>query len=302
MRKFLLVFFILFLVSCSPSVLNNLEDLQNNDIIKTMFTSTPIPTIIPTIKPTPSSTPDPLYTMVPLSYLNSLINSVSTPTPTPYFIEPTIEPTVYVLPTSIPTAIPTINPTPIPTRSLPPCPNITPEQQILNSLYSVDEQTSYIPNVNCVEVTNFTASVVNINTYLVMPNVIVKIDDKVTTTDENGIFSFNNITLGFHKIVFEMIGYEPTELTTNVKKNTSEASFNINLTKIESTEYSPTGSCWVNSYFRSDGTYVSGYYRSCPTSSSSSTSYSSGSSGSCWVSGYTRKNGTYVSGYYRSCR
>jgi len=28
---------------------------------------------------------------------------------------------------------------------------------------------------------------------------------------------------------------------------------------------------------------------------------SSGSSGRCWVNGYTRKNGTYVSGYYRSC-
>ena len=61
----------------------------------------------------------------------------------------------------------------------------------------------------------------------------------------------------------------------------------------------PSGQCWVDSYYRTDGTYVSGYYRECPTSTPT---ISSGSSGRCWVNGYYRKNGTYVSGYYRDCR
>lgn len=60
----------------------------------------------------------------------------------------------------------------------------------------------------------------------------------------------------------------------------------------------PSGQCWVDSYYRTDGTYVSGYYRQCPTSTPT---VSYGSSGRCWVNGYYRKNGTYVSGYYRSC-
>lgn len=68
------------------------------------------------------------------------------------------------------------------------------------------------------------------------------------------------------------------------------------------------GTVNVSGYYRSNGTYVSGYTRAAPSSSSSSSgtsgnnsvSGSSSGSGTVNVSGYTRSNGTYVSGYTRS--
>lgn len=63
----------------------------------------------------------------------------------------------------------------------------------------------------------------------------------------------------------------------------------------------PAFAGWVNGYTRSDGTYVSGYYRSSPsTSSSSSYSLPSSSPGKVKVEGYYRKDGTYVRPHYRS--
>ena len=53
----------------------------------------------------------------------------------------------------------------------------------------------------------------------------------------------------------------------------------------------------VSGYYRSNGTYVSGYTRATPSSSSSS----SGTSGNNSVSGSSSGSGTVnVSGYYRS--
>jgi len=53
---------------------------------------------------------------------------------------------------------------------------------------------------------------------------------------------------------------------------------------------------WVNGYFRKDGTYVSGYWRS----SSSYSKPKSYSYGDTYVNGYYRNNGTYVRDYTRS--
>eukprot|EP00117_Sycon_ciliatum_P023369 scpid41413/ scgid19886/ Serine/threonine-protein kinase CTR1 len=66
------------------------------------------------------------------------------------------------------------------------------------------------------------------------------------------------------------------------------------------------GSVNVSGYYRANGTYVSGYTRSAPSSGSSSSSssrastFSGGGGDSVSVSGYHRSNGTYVNGYTRS--
>ena len=68
------------------------------------------------------------------------------------------------------------------------------------------------------------------------------------------------------------------------------------------------GTVNVSGYYRSNGTYVSGYTRSAPSSSSSRSSSASGYSGTSGtgggstitVSGYTRSDGTQVSGYTRA--
>ena len=64
---------------------------------------------------------------------------------------------------------------------------------------------------------------------------------------------------------------------------------------------SSSGTTHVSGYYRSNGTYVSGYTRSAPSSSSSTSSRgSSGGGSTVHVSGYTRSDGTSVSGYTRS--
>ena len=68
------------------------------------------------------------------------------------------------------------------------------------------------------------------------------------------------------------------------------------------------GTVNVSGYYRSNGTYVSGYTRSTPGSGSSCSSWASGSystsgcagGGKVSVSGYTRSDGTQVSGYTRA--
>lgn len=79
------------------------------------------------------------------------------------------------------------------------------------------------------------------------------------------------------------------------------------------------GTIWVNGYYRADGTYVEGHYRTTPDNSTynnyggeynsprkstyntyDNNSSSTYSSDQVWVEGYTRKDGTYVPGHYRS--
>lgn len=76
---------------------------------------------------------------------------------------------------------------------------------------------------------------------------------------------------------------------------------------------------WVNGYYRSDGTYVEGHYRTTPDNSTynnyggeynkpsrSTTTYddynssnTNSSSDQVWVNGYYRSDGTWVQGHYR---
>lgn len=56
---------------------------------------------------------------------------------------------------------------------------------------------------------------------------------------------------------------------------------------------------WVNGYIKKDGTYVSGYYRSKPTKSTTTT-FDNSTYKSTTVKSYIKKDGTYVDSYKRS--
>jgi len=62
------------------------------------------------------------------------------------------------------------------------------------------------------------------------------------------------------------------------------------------------GSCYVDGYTRSDGTYVSGHYRSCPDSSTSN-NWSTRGNTNPWTGEAGTRSPSYGSGYgsgYRS--
>ncbi len=106
-------------------------------------------------------------------------------------------------------------------------------------------------------------------------------------------------------------GMDPSAAAVRYGCTYSEAHFDNNGNYIPSgygcpsntpNSYLESNSCtWVNSYYRKDGTYVSGHSRCSKVPRYSS--YSSTKTGSSchYVSGYYRKNGTYVRGY-TSCR